>query len=46
MEQWPEPNSPVWLFPSPPQAWVQTLPAVQASLRPVRDELGQLQYSP
>jgi hypothetical protein len=43
MEQWPEPNSPVWLFSFPPQGWVQTPPAVQASLRTVRDALGQLQ---
>ena len=43
MEQWPEPHSPIWLFPFRPQDWAQTLPAVQASLRIVRDELGQLQ---
>jgi hypothetical protein len=43
MEQWPGPHSPIWLFPFRPQDWAQTLPAVQASLRTVRDELGQLQ---
>jgi transposase len=33
----------VWPFPFTPQDWEQTPPAVQAYLRTVRDELGQLQ---
>ena len=37
MEQWPEPNSPVWSFLLPPQDWEQTRSAVQASLRKVLD---------
>ena len=37
MEQWPEPNSPVWSFLLPPQDWEQTRPAVQASLCKVLD---------
>ena len=37
MEQWPEPNSPVWPFPLPPHDWVQTRPVVQASLRQALD---------
>ena len=43
MEQWPEPNSPVWPFSFPPQNLAQTPPAVQVSLHTVRDALGQLQ---
>ena len=43
MEQCPEPHSPVWLFPFPPQDLAQTPPAVQASQRTLRDALGQLQ---
>src|SRR6266571_5438313 len=37
-----EPANTVWPFPFTPQDWAQTPPAVQAYLRPVRDELGQL----
>ena len=37
MEQWPEPNSPVWPFLLPPQDWEQTRPAMQASLRKALD---------
>ena len=37
MEQWSEPNSPVWPFLLPPQDWEQTRPAVQASLCKVLD---------
>jgi hypothetical protein len=43
MEQCPEPHSPVWLFPFPPQDLAQTPPAVQVSLHTVRDALGQRQ---
>jgi hypothetical protein len=37
-----EPNNTGWPFPFTPQDWEQTPPAVQAYLRTVRDELGQL----
>ncbi len=37
MEQWPEPNSPVWPFLLSTQDWEQTRPAVQASLCKVLD---------
>ena len=37
-----EPANTVRPFPFPPQDWDQTPLAVQASLRTVRDELGQL----
>src|SRR5437762_819160 len=43
MEPRSEPAHTVWPFPFPPQDWEQTPPAVQAYLRTVRDELGQLQ---
>jgi transposase len=43
MEPWSEPARTVWPFPFTPQDWEQTPPAVQAYLRTVRDELGQLQ---
>jgi hypothetical protein len=43
MEPQSEPARTVWSFPFTPQDWEQTPPAVQAYLRPVRDELGQLQ---
>src|SRR5712691_3388335 len=42
MEPRSEPTNPVWPFPFTPQDWEQTPPAVQAYLRTVRDELGQL----
>src|SRR5229473_1544140 len=42
MEPRSEPANTVWPFPFTPQEWEQTPPAVQASLRTVRDELGQL----
>ena len=43
MEPLSEPTNTVWSFPFTPQDWAQTPPAVQAYLRTVRDELGQLQ---
>ena len=43
MEPLPESADPGWPFPFTPQDWEQTPPAVQASLRTVRDALGQLQ---
>jgi hypothetical protein len=43
MEPLPEPNSTSGPFPLPAQDWQQTPPAVQASLHPLRDELGQRQ---
>jgi transposase len=43
MEPRSEPAHTVWPFPFPPQDWEQTPPAVQAYLRTMRDELGQLQ---
>src|SRR4029450_5950128 len=42
MEPLPEPANTVWPFPFTPQDWEQTPPAVQAYLRTVCDELGQL----
>ena len=42
MEPRSEPATTVWPFPFTPQDWEQTPPAVQAYLRTVRDELGQL----
>jgi len=42
MESRSEPANPVWPFPFTPQDWEQTPLAVQAYLRTVRDELGQL----
>ena len=42
MEPRSEPANTVWPFPFTPQDWAQTPPAVQAYLRTVRDELGQL----
>jgi transposase len=42
MEPQSEPATTVWPFPFTPQDWEQTPPAVQAYLRAVRDELGQL----
>jgi len=42
MEPRSEPANTVWPFPFTPQEWEQTPPAVQAYLRTVRDELGQL----
>ena len=42
MEPRSEPANTLWPFPFTPQDWEQTPPAVQASLRTVRDELGQL----
>ena len=43
MEPLSEPTNTVWPFPFTPQDWEQTPPAVQAYLRTLRDELGQLQ---
>jgi len=43
MEPLPESATPGWPFPFTPQDWAQPPPAVQASLRTVRDALGQLQ---
>ena len=43
MESLSEPTNTVWPFPFTPQDWAQPPPAVQASLRTVRDALGQLQ---
>jgi transposase len=43
MEPRSESANTVWPFPFTPQDWEQTPPAVQAYLRTVRDELGQLQ---
>jgi transposase len=43
MEPQSESAHTVWSFPFTPQDWDQTPPAVQASLRPVCDALGQLQ---
>jgi hypothetical protein len=42
MESRSEPANTVWPFPFTPQDWEQTPLAVQAYLRTVRDELGQL----
>ena len=42
MEPRSEPTNTVWPFPFTPQDWEQTPPAVQAYLRTVCDELGQL----
>jgi transposase len=42
MEPRSEPTNTVWPFPFTPQEWDQTPPAVQAYLRTVREELGQL----
>jgi transposase len=42
MELRSEPATTVWPFPFTPQDWEQTPPAVQAYLRTVCDELGQL----
>jgi hypothetical protein len=42
MEPRSEPTNPVWPFPFTSQDWEQTPLAVQAYLRTVRDELGQL----
>ena len=42
MEPRSEPTNTVWSFPFTPQDWEQTPPAVQAYLRTMRDELGQL----
>jgi transposase len=42
MEPRSEPAHTVWPFPFTPQDWAQTPPAVQAYLRTMRDELGQL----
>ena len=43
MEPRSDPTDTIWPFPFTPQDWEQTPPAVQAYLRTVRDELGQLQ---
>src|SRR5262244_1821971 len=43
MEPLPELTHTGWPFPFTPQDWEQTPPAVQAYLRAMRDELGQLQ---
>jgi transposase len=43
MEPLSEPANTAWPFPFTSQDWEQTPPAVQAYLRTVRDELGQLQ---
>src|SRR5215831_19403209 len=43
MEPRSESANTVWPFPFTPQDWKQTPPVVQAYLRTVRDELGQLQ---
>jgi transposase len=43
MEPRSESANTVWPFPFTPQDWEQTPPAVQAYLRTVRNELGQLQ---
>jgi transposase len=42
MESLSEPTNTVWPFPFTPQDWAQTPPTVQAYLRTVCDELGQL----
>lgn len=42
MEPRSEPATTAWPFPFTPQDWAQTPPAVQAYLRTVHDELGQL----
>ena len=42
MEPRSEPANTAWPFPFTPQDWAQTPPAVQAYLRTVHDELGQL----
>jgi len=43
VEQLPEPNNMAWPFPFTQQDWDYTAPAVHASLRTRRDEMGQLQ---
>jgi len=43
MEPRSEPANTAWPFPFTAQDWDQTPPAVQASLRTLRDALGQLQ---
>src|SRR5262252_2848832 len=43
MEPRSESANTVWPFPFTPQDWEQTPPAVQAYLRTIRDELGQVQ---
>ena len=43
MEPLPESADPGWPFPLTPQDWEQPPPAVPASLRTVREALGQLQ---
>jgi hypothetical protein len=42
MEPLSEPTNTLWLFPFPPQDWVQTPLAVQAYVRILRDEVVQL----